>query len=220
MCKSGKKAIFLYTKTPGVIVILVIGGAARLEPGQKQRKTWMLEDELLKWRFKHGSRPALQRIYEKYLNRLLTLAMAFLNDASAAEDVVHDVFVSLAESADSFKLAGNLKSYLTSCVVNRARDRIRARRRGPAQLGGTEPIASASDGPDRSIICTEESQQLNHVLAQLPDEQRQVIALHLKGDMKFRDIASLHGVSINTVQGRYRYGLNKLRTMLNGKVRK
>jgi RNA polymerase sigma-70 factor (ECF subfamily) len=180
----------------------------------------MIEDELLKWKFKCGSRDALRCIYEKYLNRLLTLAMALLNDTGAAEDVVHDVFVSFAESADSFKLTGNLKSYLTTCVVNRARDRIRARQRGPARLDGTEPIGSASDGPDRSIICGEESQRLNHALAKLPDEQRQVIALHLKGDMKFRDIASLHGVSVNTIQGRYRYGLNKLRTMLNGKVTK
>ena len=115
----------------------------------------MLEDELLKWRFKHGSRPALQRIYEKYLNRLLTLAMALLNDTGTAEDGVHDVFVSLAESAGNFKLAGNLKSYLTTCVVNRTRDRIRARQRGPARLDGTEPIASASDGPDSSIMCSQ-----------------------------------------------------------------
>jgi len=180
----------------------------------------MLEDELLKWKFKCGSRDALRRIYEKYLNRLLTLAMSLLNDTGAAEDVVHDVFVFFAESADNFKLAGNLKSYLATCVVNRARDRIRANQRGPARLDGTEPIGSDSDRPDRSIICSEESQRLNDALAQLPHEQRQVIALHLKGEMKFREIASLHGVSVNTVQGRYRYGLNKLRTMLNGEVKK
>jgi len=53
----------------------------------------MIEDEVLKWRFKRGSKDALRRIYEKYLNHLLTLAMALLNDAGRAEDVVHDVFV-------------------------------------------------------------------------------------------------------------------------------
>jgi len=180
----------------------------------------MLEDEVLKWKFKCGSRDALRCIYEKHLNRLLTLAMALLNDTGAAEDVVHDVFVSFAESADNFRLVGSLKSYLTTCVMNRARDRIRARQRGPARLDGTDPVGSAGDGPDHSIICSEESQRLNHALAKLPDEQRQVIALHVKGEMKFRDIASLHGVSVNTIQGRYRYGLNKLRTMLNGKVTK
>ena len=45
----------------------------------------MIEDELLKLRFKCGSREALRCIYEKYLNNLLTLAMALLNDAGEAE---------------------------------------------------------------------------------------------------------------------------------------
>jgi len=58
----------------------------------------MIEDELLKLRFKAGSVDALQRIYEKYRDYLLTLAMALLNDGATAEDVLHDVFVSLAQS--------------------------------------------------------------------------------------------------------------------------
>lgn len=180
----------------------------------------MLDDELLKWQFKRGSRSALQRIYEKYLNRLLTLAMALLNDSAAAEDVVHDVFVSFAESAHRFKLTGSLKSYLTTCVANRARDRIRTQRRNPDHLDGSAPLDSDARGPAQAIISTEEAQQVNHALSQLPDDQRQVVALHLKGELKFREIAALQGVSINTVQGRYRYGLNKLRILLNGQVEK
>ena len=180
----------------------------------------MIEDELLKWKFKHGSKDALRRIYEKYLNHLLTLAMALLNDAGRAEDVVHDVFVSFAGSAKDFKLGGNLKSYLTTCVMNRARDRIRTNRRGPMQLNAAEAISSNLNGPDHAIIYSEESQRLNRATAQLPNEQREVIALRLKGEMTFRQIAKLHDVSINTIQGRYRYGLNKLRSVLNGEVEK
>ena len=181
---------------------------------------WMIEDELLKWRFKRGSKDALRRIYEKYLNHLLTLAMALLNDAGRAEDVVHDVFVSFAGSTKDFKLGGNLKSYLTTCVMNRARDQIRANRRGPTQLDAAESLSSNLNGPDQTIICSEESRKLNHAIAQLPDDQREVIALRLKGEMTFSQIAKLHNVSINTIQGRYRYGLNKLRSVLNGEVEK
>jgi RNA polymerase sigma factor (sigma-70 family) len=180
----------------------------------------MIEDELLKWRFKCGSKDALQRIYEKYLNHLLTLAMALLNDAGRAEDVVHDVFVSFAGSAKDFKLGGNLKSYLTTCVINRARDRIRANRRSPVQLDAAESVSSNLNGPDHAIICSEEAHRLNQAIAQLPDEQRQVIVLRLKGEMTFSQIAKLHNVSVNTIQGRYRYGLNKLRSVLNGEVEK
>ncbi len=183
----------------------------------------MIEDELLKWRFKHGSKDALRRIYEKYLNHLLTLAMALLNDAGRAEDVVHDVFVSFAGSAKDFKLGGNLKSYLTTCVMNRARDRIRAHLVSARHEGLVHPERSRRanlNGPDHAIICSEESQRLNLAIAQLPNEQREVIVLRLKGEMTFREIAKLHDVSVNTIQGRYRYGLNKLRSILNGEVEK
>jgi RNA polymerase sigma-70 factor (ECF subfamily) len=180
----------------------------------------MIEDELLKWRFKCGSKEALSRIYEKYLNGLLTLAMALLNDTGAAEDVVHDVFVSFAKSAKSFELRGSLKSYLGTCVINRARDRIRTKQRRSIQRNETDLIGSGANEPDQSVMCNEESKRLNDAIAKLPDEQREVIILRLKGEMKFKEIAGLQGVSISTIQGRYRYGLDKLRSILDGEVEK
>ena len=180
----------------------------------------MIEDEVLKWKFKHGSTEALQRIYEKYLDRLLTLAMALLHDAHTAEDVVHDVFVSFVKSAAGFKLRGSLKSYLAACVINRARDHIRANQRRRPRADRLNTKRSDSNGPEQSIMCSEESQRLNQAIARLPHEQQEAIVLHLKGEMKFREIAKLQGVSVNTIQGRYRYGLNKLRSILNGEVGK
>ena len=180
----------------------------------------MIEDELLKWRFKRGSQEALRQIYEKYLNYLLTLAMALLHNTNEAEDVVHDVFVGFVESAADFKLTGNLKSYLVTCVLNRARDRIRANRRQSIQPDYSESDNSDFNGPEHSMIATEESLRLNQAIAQIPNEQREVIVLRLKGQMTFREIARLQSVSVNTIQGRYRYGLDKLRSILNGEVEK
>ncbi|UCE48345.1 MAG: hypothetical protein JSW47_22445, partial [Phycisphaerales bacterium] len=77
----------------------------------------MVEDRILIWRFKRGSREALQRIYEKYVVYLVTLATALLNDVGTAEDIVHDVFVSFAQSAERLRLEGSLKAYLATCVV-------------------------------------------------------------------------------------------------------
>jgi RNA polymerase sigma factor (sigma-70 family) len=180
----------------------------------------MIEDELLKWRFKSGSKDALCRIYEKYEDYLLTVAMALLNDVNVAEDVVHDVFVSFAKSANNFKLRGSLKSYLATCVTNRVRDQIRRNQRQPAGLNEAALVSSGSVGPDQQASHSEELQRLNSAVAQLPYEQREVIILRLKGRMKFREIAKLQKVPVNTIQGRYRYGLNKLRSILDGEVKK
>ncbi len=57
-------------------------------------------------------------------------------------------------------------------------------------------------------------------MGQLPYEQREVVILHLRAGMRFRQIARLQDISVNTIKGRYRYGLDKLRSILNGEMEK
>ena len=113
----------------------------------------MLEDKLLIWKFKCGNSDALRRIYDKYKDDLLRLATALSSDTSAAEDVVHDVFVVFAQSADRLKLNGSLKSYLATCVANRVRNRFRdAQRHRTVGLEEAGLIGSESDWPDQWVI--------------------------------------------------------------------
>jgi len=160
----------------------------------------------------------LRRIYEKYRDPLLTLAMGLLNDSHLAEDVLHDVFVTFAQSANGFGLQGSLKSYLTTCVANRAKDRLRRRKRQPVSCETGAEAISNRDGPDATTIATEESRRISAALGQLPYEQRETVALHLNAGMTFRQIAQHQNVSISTAKGRYRYGLDKLRSILNGRL--
>jgi RNA polymerase sigma factor (sigma-70 family) len=178
----------------------------------------MLEDRLLIRRFKVGDRAALARIYEKYKDILLKIAIGLLNQRSVAEDVVHDEFVFLARSCDKLKLNGNLKSYLATCVANRARN-INKQQTRTARAGETQSSTDTSE-PERWIMHNEELDKLNIALAQLPYEQREVVILHLQGGMRFKMIAKSQNVSINTVQSRYRYGLDKLRSLLNSEVKR
>ena len=178
----------------------------------------MIEDELLKLRFKAGSTDALQRIYEKYRDTLLTLAMALLNDAVTAEDIVHDVFVSFAQSGARFRLHGSLRAYLATCVVNRVRDRMRACKRQGQSLDMELTLESDFDPPDERLLSDERSRLVARALARLPDDQRETIALHLNGQLKLREIAKLQGVPLTTVRGRYRHGIEKLRSILNGRL--
>ena len=179
----------------------------------------MIEDKLLMWRFKRGSSDALCRIYEKYKDNLLRLASALLNETSAAEDIVHDCFVSFAQSAEKLKVSGNLRSYLATCVANRVHNWNSARRRQEtANPNEAESAVSNLKRPEQWIICTEELRRLNSALAQLPYQQREVMILHLQGGMKFKIIAESQNVSINTALSRYRYGLDKLRSLLDSEA--
>ncbi|UCD51927.1 MAG: sigma-70 family RNA polymerase sigma factor [Phycisphaerales bacterium] len=178
----------------------------------------MIEDELLKLRFKRGSAEALRRIYEKYLDYLLSVAMAFLNDAAAAEDIVHDVFVALARSAGSFRLTGNLKHYLGTCVANRARDRLRDGKRHAARRAAETASQARAQTPEDRLVCAEQARQVYEALSQIPAEQREVIALRIKAGLRFAEIAALQNASYVAVQARYRRGIENLRSILNGRL--
>jgi len=181
----------------------------------------MLEDRLLLRKFQFGSRDAFRLIYEKYAGDLLTLAVNLLNDKEGAEDVVQDVFISFVQSVEKFRLRGSLKGYLATCVANRARDYIRKnKRQRTAAVNEAEQMIPDSKSPVQLVIRDEELQKLSHALTELPYEQREAIVLRLHGDLRFRQIAKLRNVSIKTIQSRYRYGLDKLRLIMNGEVRK
>lgn len=175
---------------------------------------------MLLWKIKHGNKEALCRIYTKYKNDTLALANSLLNDLNAAEDVVHDVFVSFVQSADSFKLTGSLKGYLLTCVANLARDRLRAKKKAPLGLDKANTVKSNSATPSQIIISQEELLHLRNAIEKLPYQQREVVVLHLQGGRTFRQIAEFQNTGISTIQSRYRYGLEKLRSLLNSEAQK
>ena len=179
-----------------------------------------MEDKFLVLRCKRGSRDALGHIYQKYKTDLLILAIALLNETSAAEDVVHDVFVSFVQAIEKFRLTGSLKGYLLTCAANRARNVNKAKHHQSVGLDEAESFGSGSDEPTHSIICNEQLQQLSDAMTQLPYEQREAIMLHFQAGMTFKNIAKSLGIPVNTAKSRYRYGIDKLRSILNDEVKK
>ena len=180
----------------------------------------MIEDRILLWKFKRGSQDALRRIYTKYRDDLLKLAVSLVTDVNAAEDVVQDVFVSFAQATAKINVVGDLKKYLVACVANRIRSRWRDQQRHEAiGLDGADSLLCGSRGPEQWAMLNEELRSLGRAMAQIPYEQREVLNLYMQGDLTFRQIARMQNVSINTVQGRYRYGITKLRSLLNGEVK-
>jgi RNA polymerase sigma-70 factor (ECF subfamily) len=181
----------------------------------------MIEDKLLIFRFKKGSSEALRLIYDKYKVELLKLAIVLIGDVNIAEDIVHDVFVKLAQSAERIKLTGSLKSYLITSVINRTRNYMRdSNRRCETTLESADTPLSIEHDPHQWAILSERLKLLSEALQQLPYEQREAISFRMEMDMTFRQIAKLQCVSINTVKGRYRYGINRLRSLLNSEVNK
>ncbi|MHC4518199.1 MAG: RNA polymerase sigma factor [Planctomycetota bacterium] len=179
----------------------------------------MVEDRLLVLGFKRGRREALRRIYAKYRAEMLKLAVVLAGDANTAEDIVHDVFVNFARSADRIKVTGSLKNYLVTSVINRVRNYRRdTGRHGETALAETALPSSSGRGPEQWAILSEQLTLLAEALGRLPYEQREAVCLHMQAGLTLRQVATVQKASVNTVKGRYRYGMEKLRSLLNSEV--
>jgi RNA polymerase sigma factor (sigma-70 family) len=170
-------------------------------------------------RLEQGDKNALRAIYAKYEQTLLALAGNLLADPAQAEDVLQDVLVTLVRSVHRLNIRRSLKGYLATAVANRTRDYYRRKPRQQfVSIDKAGHLAAGDEEPVQMVIRSEQTQKARAAMTQLPYEQGEAIVLRLHADMKFREIAKLQNVSVKTALSRYRYGLDKLRSMLNGEV--
>ena len=173
-----------------------------------------MEDTRLLQGIRSGNMDALQQIYEKYRDDIFTVLVSLLGDVHLSEDCLQEVFVNLASNIGCFNVRHNLKRYLISCAVNLARDNYKKKTNQlDCPLEELSPLATLNN-PAQELINEEDAVQLFQALAELPCEQRETFVLHIQGGLKFREIANVQNVSIKTVQSRYRYGIEKLQSLL------
>ena len=147
------------------------------------------------------------RLFEIHGPALYRYAVMLLADAAAAEDAVQQVFLALMRQRGPIE---NEAHYLRRAVRNECYSMLRARKvRGDA--GGDRPLLEpAADAP----VAPDERIALERAIRALPPEQREVIHLHVFEGWTFQQVADALDESINTIAGRYRYALARLRQTL------
>jgi RNA polymerase sigma-70 factor, ECF subfamily len=145
----------------------------------------------------------IEVLYRQHGAALLLFASAISGDRSRAQDALHQVFLKAIENA-GLRQAINKKAYLFACVRNAVLNDTKLRNR-------SMPLDADSawfSPPDRDYAG---ERNLRRALGDLPNDQREVIVLHLWGELTFSEIGDLLGTSSNTAASRYRYALAKLR---------
>jgi RNA polymerase sigma-70 factor, ECF subfamily len=151
----------------------------------------------------------VELLYREHGSALLLCALAICAEHSRAEDAVHQVFFRIIDRKALLK-AENPKAYLFACVRNTLLNDRKSRERDVTldeNIRWFEP-------PDRDYVA---ESNLRLALQGLPDEQRQIIVLHVWGELTFSEIAGVLNINANTAASRYRYALGKLREAMCGK---
>ena len=156
-----------------------------------------------------GNTAEIEFLYRQHGPALLLFAHAITGERGRAQDAVHQVFLKLIEKG-SLRQVADKKAYLFACTRNAALNDSKLRDRN-APL---ETDSAWFSPPDRDYAG---EQNLRRALEALPHDQRQVIVLHIWGELTFSQISDLLDLSSNTVASRYRYALAKLRDSMFAK---
>jgi RNA polymerase sigma-70 factor (ECF subfamily) len=148
-----------------------------------------------------------------------------LNDAAEAQDVVHDVFLSLWQNASSFDSGrGAAFSWAVTLTRNRSIDRLRIRANRARLLGNSIPddLGYGSEGGDAGGSTHAElgdrAVAVRSAMAELPPDQQKALELAFFSGLTQKEIAEKLSEPIGTVKARIRRGLMKLRDALANRL--
>lgn len=165
-----------------------------------------------------GNDPAaVELIWDRYASDLLAFLRAVLCSGHDAEDVLQAVFVRIVRKRHRLAGARRLDAYVYRITRNEA-SRLLGRRKKEQAAHRLSDWSDKSDMSDRPAESQDEggdlAERLQAALERLPQPQREVIVMKIYRQKTFLEISGLLGLSANTVASRYRYGMEKLRTML------
>ena len=151
-----------------------------------------------------GQKAKFETVYHQYKGLMYYVAYRILNNASDAEDAVHDAFVKIAENMEKISdpVCPKTQSYVVTIVENKAIDLYRRKqRRGALSLEETEGLSVSPRGPLGLAEC----------ITKLPPNYRQVILLKYYQGFSCAEIASLLDITLSAAQKLDQRAKEKLR---------
>ncbi len=189
-------------------------------------------DVALLRKFSLGETDAMERLVERHGSSVYAFVRRFIGSEPAADDVYQEVWLKVIRYADRFEGRSRFTTWLFQITRNVCMDHRRSNLRRKAGVSlerdgalpqdGSEGVALRDQVADRGpaaheqAASDEERVALENAIAQLPEEQREVLLLREKTELTFEEIAKIAGLSANTVKSRMRYALVNLRKSLKG----
>jgi len=144
-------------------------------------------------------------------DELVHFAFYRLGNQADAEDAVQDVYVQAFRDRTKRRRVTEVRPYLFRMVRNRCTDILRARSRKSRETAG---VAIHGGDPLSTMVAHEQARELARLLDQIPEREAEVIRLRAWSELSFADVAVAVGAALPTVKSRFRYGIEKLRRLL------
>lgn len=172
----------------------------------------------------NGNEGGLVELLRRYQSKIYTSIYLLVKDEDLAEDIFQDTFIKVINTlkAKKYNEEGKFLPWVSRIAHNLVIDHFRREKRAPMINNGDdfdifEVLGNYDESMEDRLVREQTHKDLKSLIQKLPSEQKEVLLMRHFGDMSFKDIADITGVSINTALGRMRYALNNLRKMMQSK---
>lgn len=176
----------------------------------KQQETENTLLDTLLGRIAIGDTAALEALYRRTQTAVYGFALSVLKNAHDAEDVLHDCYVAVWNSAAQYRSQSKPMAWLITIAKNLCLQQLRAQRKTadmPEDMHAFLPADSAG-------MSVEDRTVLSACMRQLSDGERQIVTLHAVAGFKHREIAAILQMPLATVLSKYNRAIKKLKQHL------
>jgi RNA polymerase sigma-70 factor (ECF subfamily) len=145
-------------------------------------------------------------IVRRHQSAVFSIALHFLADRPAAEELAQDVFLQLHANLSTMKSEDHMKFWLRKVTAHRCIDYKRRRRLPQVSLDDAPEPAAPVQSADPFL-----ARRLRQYVASLPEKARMVIVLRYQEDMGAEDIAEVLAMPLATVKSHLQRSLAMLR---------
>lgn len=160
----------------------------------------------------NGNDAALEQLYNLTYKIVYAYALSVTKNRFDAQDVTHDCFVRIFESAHKYSSNGKPMAWILTVAKNFCYSRFRDRSK-VADVPDEDLDRYFADNTSMSV---EDVMLVKYCLTQLSDEERTIVVLHAMSGLKHRDIAAQTELPLAMVITKYHRALKKLKIILQG----
>lgn len=174
----------------------------------------IIKDYLIILRIKAGDVDAWECLVEKYYDKIFHYCRRrFFGKTTLAEDLTQEIFLKVINNIDTYKFSGSFFNYLFTITVNTCNNYSKKPKLDESEFDDSYDIHSGNR-IDYLTIIDDYDNEVQFVLNQLPEYQREALILRFYYEMKVKEIAKVTGTSVSTAQSRIQQGLAKMRQIL------
>lgn len=171
----------------------------------------MEEHNLIK-KAQSGNSGAMNILIEKYYQPVFAFFYKNTGHYHQSKDLTQEVFIKMVSGISKYRPQTPFKNWLFTIASNHLKNYYRTLSRRPEYA---EPPGEYAD-EDKNIADISVKNDIMSALELLPQEQREAIILRYYNDFSIKEIAGITDAKETTVKARIRYGLDKLKTELEG----